>query len=142
MGMISLVYFEDERGRRSAAKLLTRDEAGRIAAQYRRAAHTLGRVRRVIPETHRGDASLDGKRAWALVIWAEVVPAPNQSRAALGMPMKCRMRGRRPADGSLRVEVVLDQHVGVLHARGEHTDPQPRPGRRSAGSADRLHPRR
>jgi hypothetical protein len=32
------IYFEDETGRRSAAKLLTRDQARRIAGDYRLAA--------------------------------------------------------------------------------------------------------
>jgi hypothetical protein len=35
---LAYVYFEEEPGRRSAAKLLTNDEARRIAGQYRQAA--------------------------------------------------------------------------------------------------------
>jgi hypothetical protein len=34
---LAYVYFEDEPGRRSAAKLLSKDEARRICQQYRQA---------------------------------------------------------------------------------------------------------
>jgi hypothetical protein len=37
---LAYVSFEEETGRRAAAKLLTRDEARRIAAQHRQAAES------------------------------------------------------------------------------------------------------
>src|SRR6266853_6200145 len=61
---------------------------------------------------HIGHAVANLKAAHAI---AELIDFPNDVIAD---------HERRPAVHSLRIEVAPDQHVGVLHARGEHADPR------------------
>jgi hypothetical protein len=49
---VAYVYFEDEPGRRSAAKLLTEDEARPDRGEYRQAPHSLTQIKS--PDSCRG----------------------------------------------------------------------------------------
>jgi hypothetical protein len=60
---------------------------------------------------------------------AELVDFPNHVIA---------QHQRRPPAHRLRVEVLPDQDVGVVQARGKHSDPHLAPAGRRQGSVDHL----
>ena len=107
---------QDQRGR------LRRVEARRHAGQAVSPKRPIGGVR----TDHRqiGHAVANLKAAHAI---AELIDFPDHIISE---------HERRPAGRSLRVEVTPDQHVGVLHARGEHAGPHLAPAGRRQGSVD------
>jgi hypothetical protein len=70
---LAYVYFEDEPRRRSAAKLLSKDEARRIGGQYRQAAGATAEA---------DNASIRIAASIWLVVWLVVWPLVVRARSA------------------------------------------------------------
>jgi len=64
---LAYIYFEDEPGRRLAAKLLAQDEARRIAGKYREAAEDIAQARLVNPVSTVTKRPLETDRARAML---------------------------------------------------------------------------
>ena len=70
---LAYVYFEEELGRRAAAKLLTRDEARRIAANVAKLPKLLPRTSSLVPPENPGHKACSQSRTRRARMFASVL---------------------------------------------------------------------